>query len=378
MKHFVPVNTPLFVGNEKKYLEECIDSGWVSSDGAFVKRFEDAFAESVSRDVGIAVSNGTAAIDIAIKALGISEGDEVIIPTFTIISCMRQILLSGAVPIFVDCNPDTWNMNVNEIEPRITSKTKAIMMVHIYGLPVDVDPILRIAKKYNLKIIEDAAEMHGQTYNGRQCGSFGDISTFSFYANKHITTGEGGMIVTNDKLLSERCKSLRNLCFQEEKRFVHTELGWNYRMTNLQAAVGLAQLECLHQFITKKRLIGDFYRENIRFDEFFDFQKYKTKYATNICWVFGIVLKDKCDFSVDSIRNRLAKKGVGTRPFFYPLHKQPVLKDFKNINLDNDLPVSESLYEKGFYLPSGLGLTEQDLTHVVKSLNDVMEELLAR
>jgi perosamine synthetase len=378
MKYFVPVNTPLFVGNEKKYLEECIDSGWVSSDGAFVKKFEDSFAKSVSRDIGIAVANGTAAIDIAIKALGISEGDEVIMPSFTIISCMRQILLSGAVPVFVDSNPDTWNMNVNEIERRITSKTKAIMMVHIYGLPVDVDPILRLAGKYNLRIIEDAAEMHGQTYNGRQCGSFGDISTFSFYANKHITTGEGGMIVTNDRLLSERCKSLRNLCFQEEKRFVHTELGWNYRMTNLQAAVGLAQLECLDQFITKKRLIGDFYRENIRFDEFFEFQTYKTEYSTNICWVFGIVLKSKCGFSVDEIRNSLSAKGVGTRPFFYPLHRQPVLRQFEHIKLDNDLPVSESLYEKGFYLPSGLGLTEKDMVHVVKSLTHVMEELVVK
>lgn len=376
MKHFVPVNTPLFIGNEKKYLEECIDSGWVSSDGAFVEKFEATFAESVSRNKGIAVSSGTAAIDIAIKALGISKGDEVIIPSFTIISCMSQILLVGAIPIFVDCDPTTWNMNVNHIENKITSKTKAIMMVHIYGLPVDVDPILCIAKKYGLKIIEDAAEMHGQTYNGHQCGSFGDISTFSFYANKHITTGEGGMIVTNDKNLAEKCIQLRNLCFQEEKRFFHTELGWNYRMTNLQAAVGLAQLECLDKFIIKKREIGNFYRENIRYDELLNFQKYKTEYSLNIFWVFGILLNDKCNFSVDNIRNKLAKKGVGTRPFFYPLHKQPVLKKFNQIQFGDTLPVSEFLYEKGFYLPSGLGLSEKDIEYVVKCFNEVMEELV--
>ena len=211
---FIPVNEPLLNGNEKKYLCECIDTGWISSEGPFVKKFEQKISVSVERNYGIAVSNGTAALEIAVQALGIGKGDEVIMPTFTIISCAMAVTKLGAVPVLVDSDLYTWNMNVDEIESKITPKTKAIMMVHLYGLPAEADKILELAKKYNIKVIEDAAEMHGQTYNGRPCGSFGDISIFSFYPNKHITTGEGGMVVTDDEELAERCKMLRNLCFR--------------------------------------------------------------------------------------------------------------------------------------------------------------------
>ena len=239
---FIPVNIPLVDGNEKKYLNECIDTGWISSEGPFVKQFEDQFANRVQRKYAIAVTNGTAALDVGIEALGIGPGDEVILPAFTIISCIGQIIRSGATPVLVDSDPLTWNMNLKQVEEKITEHTKAIMVVHIFGLPVDIEPLLEIAKNNNIKIIEDAAEMHGQTYNGNPCGSFGDISTFSFYPNKHITTGEGGMIVTNDAQLAEDCRSLRNLCFQPEKRFVHERFGWNYRMTNIQATLGISQL----------------------------------------------------------------------------------------------------------------------------------------
>ena len=253
MSDFIPVNEPLFDGNEKKYINECIDTGWISSEGSFIKQFEEEFSKQVGRQYGIAVANGTAAIDIAMESLAIRPGDEVIMPTFTIISCITQIIRIGAKPVFVDSDPVTWNMDVNRIEQKITSKTKAIMVVHIYGLPVDVNPVIEISKRYNLLLIEDAAEMHGQTYNGRPCGSFGNVSTFSFYPNKHITTGEGGMIVTNDEILAEKCRSYRNLCFQPKKRFVHENIGWNYRMTNLQAALGLAQLENLVKHILKNQ-----------------------------------------------------------------------------------------------------------------------------
>ncbi|MHC5714786.1 MAG: DegT/DnrJ/EryC1/StrS family aminotransferase, partial [Nostoc sp.] len=246
----IPVNQPLLNGNEKKYLLQCIETGWISSEGPFVKQLEQEFAARVGRKYGIAVSNGSVALDAAVAALGISQGDEVILPTFTIISCAAAIVRAGAVPVIVDSDPVTWNMDVSQMEAKITSRTKAIMIVHIYGLPVDVDPIQDLADKYGLYIIEDAAEMHGQTYKGRSCGSFGNISTFSFYPNKHITTGEGGIIVTNDAHLAERCQSLRNLCFQPQKRFVHEELGWNMRMSNLQAALGVAQLERLDEFVT--------------------------------------------------------------------------------------------------------------------------------
>ena len=210
----IPVNIPRLSGNEHKYLAECVTTGWISSEGPFIKRFETQFAEYIGKDYGIAVSSGSAALDIAIRALNIGKGDEVIMPTFTIISPAQSIVNEGATPVLVDCDPLTWNMDVSQIEAKISSKTKAILIVHIYGLPVDIDPVLELAKKYNLKIIEDAAEVHGQTYNGKRCGSFGDISIFSFYANKIITTGEGGMILTDDVELAARCQKLRNLAFE--------------------------------------------------------------------------------------------------------------------------------------------------------------------
>lgn len=207
---FIPVNEPLLNGNEKKYLCECIDTGWISSEGPFVKEFEQKMSVITGRKYGVAVSSGTAALETAVQALEIGEGDEVIMPTFTIISCAMAVTKVGAIPVFVDSDRNTWNMNVDEIESKITPRTKAIMIVHLYGLPVEVDKILSLSDKYNLKIIEDAAEMHGQTYYKKPCGSFGDISIFSFYPNKHITTGEGGMVVTDNEKLAERCRMIRN------------------------------------------------------------------------------------------------------------------------------------------------------------------------
>ena len=243
MKDVVPANEPLLDGNEKQYLAECIDTGWISSEGPFVRRLEQEFAARVGRKHGIAVCNGSAALEAAVAALDLTAGDEVRPPTFTMISCATAILRAGAAPVVVDSDPETWNMRADQVAERITPRTKAILAVHIYGLPVDMDPILTFARDHGLKIIEDSAEMLGAAYRGKPCGSFGDISAFSFYPNKHVTTGEGGMIVTDDDALAERCRGLRNLCFQPGKRFVHEELGWNWRMSNLQAAVGVAQLE---------------------------------------------------------------------------------------------------------------------------------------
>jgi len=255
---FIPVNTPLLDGNEKKYLNECIDSGWISSEGPFVKRFEMAMAEKVDRRYGVAVSSGTAALDVAVASLGLKPGSEVIMPAFTIISCASAIVRAGCVPVLVDADPHTWNMDVTQIEAKITKKTKAIMVVHIYGFSVDMDPVMDLAKRYDLKIVEDAAEAHGLVYKNKPCGSFGDVSIFSFYPNKHVTTGEGGMVVTNDESIYEKCQGYRNLCFKPEKRFVHDELGWNYRMTNMQAALGVAQLEKLDRHVEMKRKMGKY------------------------------------------------------------------------------------------------------------------------
>ncbi len=371
MSEFIPVNEPLLDGNEKKYLLECIESGWISSEGPFIKEFEKKFAERVNRKHAIAVSNGTAAIDAAVDALNIGPGDEVIMPTFTIISCITQIVRCGAIPVLVDSDPITWNMDASQIEKKITARTKAIMIVHIYGLPADIDPILEIAKKYNLKVIEDAAEMHGQTYKNKPCGSFGDISTFSFYPNKHITTGEGGMIVTDDDDLAETCRSLRNLCFQPEKRFVHERLGWNLRMTNMQAALGLAQLERLDEFIKRKRAMGNRYNELLKNLGCAQLPLTNTSYAENIYWVYGLVLNAATGLNAESIMKSLAIKGVGTRPFFCPMHQQPVLQRmglFKN----EKYPVAEKLYSHGFYIPSGMALTDVQMKLCANTVRELL------
>lgn len=271
-----------------------------------MRRFEAQFAASVGRQYGIAVSNGSGALDVAVAASGIGAGDEVILPTFTIISCAAAIVHAGAVPVVADANPVTWNMDVSQIEAKITPRTRPIMVVHIYGLPVDMEPISNLAAKYGLSIIEDAAEMLGQTYKDRSCGSFGDLSTFSFYPNKHITIGEGGIVGDDDPQLAERCQSLRNLCFQPHQRFVHAELGWNLRMSNLHAAVGVAQLERLAEFVARKRTMGRLYTELLADLPGIQLPLTKTDYAENIYWVYGIVLNDEVPFDAKVAMSKLA------------------------------------------------------------------------
>jgi perosamine synthetase len=369
----IPVNEPLLDGNEKRYLLECIETGWISSEGPFIKTFEEKFATLVDRKHGVAVSNGTAAIDAAIEALGIQAGDEIIMPTFTIISCVAQIVRVGAKPVLVDSDPVTWNMDVNQVADKITPRTKAIMVVHIYGLPVDMDPILELAAKHGLKIIEDAAEMHGQTYKGQPCGSFGNLSTFSFYPNKQITTGEGGMIVTNDDHLAEECRSLRNLCFQPQKRFVHERLGWNLRMTNLQAALGVAQLERLQEIVQIKRKVGAIYQAGLTGIRGLQLPLASTPYAENIYWVFGLVLNDDVSFDAAEAMRRLATDGIGTRPFFWPMHEQPVLNKM-GLFAGERYPVAEKMARRGFYIPSGVGVTAAQQQTVIAAVHRLMGE----
>jgi perosamine synthetase len=368
---FIPVNQPVLDGNEKKYLAECIDSGWISSEGPFVRELESRFAARVGRKYGVAVCNGSAALDAAVAAIRIGAGDEVIMPTFTIISCASAITRLGGVPVVVDCDARTWNMNVAAIEERITPRTKAIMVVHLYGLPVDMSPVLDIAKRHRLAIIEDAAEMIGQTYRGQPCGSFGDLSTFSFYPNKHITTGEGGMIVTDDEKLAERCRSLRNLCFGPPRRFVHEELGWNFRMTNLQAAVGLAQLERLDEFVVRKRRIFARYMELLSDVRGIQLPVACTEYAGNINWVFGVVLDDGIPFDATVAMDKLAKEQIGTRPFFWPMHEQPVLRRMGLFKKETH-PHAERIARRGFYLPSGLALTDEQMVRVSEAVRRIL------
>ena len=376
MNEFIPVNTPLLKEREKELVMQCLDSGWISSEGPFVSEFEDKFSKRVNRKYGIACSSGTAALDIAMRSLNIGRGDEVIMPTFTIISCASAIFKTGAKIVLVDCDKYSWNMNIDKIINAINSKTKAILIVHIYGLPVDIEPIIDIARKKNIKIIEDAAEQIGGKYKGQPCGSFGDISTFSFYPNKHITTGEGGMVVTNDLQIAERSRSLRNLCFTAEERFVHHEIGWNYRMTNLQAALGIAQLERIDESLKKKLEIGKYYYQSLKENPLLQLPLNKIDYGDNIFWVYGIVLDPRLGLAKDFIK-KLKLNNIGSRPFFYPIHQQPV---FKNLGLfKNDFhPNSEFIYQQGLYLPSGINLTKREIDIVSNVVLDLSEKLLVR
>ena len=367
----ISVNEPLLDGNEKKYLIECIDTGWISSEGPFIKKFEEKMAAATGRKYGVAVSNGSVALDTAVLALGIEKGDEVIMPSFTIISCAAAIVRAGAVPVLVDSDSLSWNMDINAIEKKITKKTKAIMVVHIYGLPVQMDPILEIADKHGLKIIEDAAEMHGQTYKGKPAGSFGDISTFSFYPNKHITTGEGGMIMTDDPVLADKCRSLRNLCFIPEKRFLHEELGFNFRMTNMQAALGVAQMERLGEFVSIKRKMGGQYNELLKDIPSIQLPLPSTDYAENIYWVYGIVLKEGVAFDAAEAMKKLAALGVGTRPFFWPMHEQPVFHKMGLFKSER-YPIAENIARRGFYVPSGMALKTEQIDKVSAAVREII------
>jgi perosamine synthetase len=368
----IPVNRPVLDGNEQKYLTECIETGWISSEGSFVKALEVKFAQLMGCRHGVAVCNGSLAIDLALAGLRIGPGDEVILPTFTIISCAAAVVRAGAVPVVVDSAADTWNIDPALIGAKVTARTKAIMPVHIYGLPVDMDPVLEIAKEYGLFVVEDAAEQHGQTYNGRPVGSFGDAATVSFYPNKHVTTGEGGMVLTNNAELAERCRRLRNLAFDVERRYIHEELGWNLRMSNLQAAVGVAQLERIDEFLRKKRLIGRWYQERLGGHPLLQLPVARTSYADNLYWVFGVVLGERVPFDAVEAITRLRAKGVDARHFFWPMHEQPALRKLGYF-AEERCPVSERLGRRGLFLPSGIGTTREEVDRSAETLMEILK-----
>lgn len=370
--NFIPVNSPSFRGKEKEYLNECIDSGWISFEGPFVERFEDEFAKHHHRTNGISVSNGTAALELAFNALELKPGDEVIMPSFTIISCARAILMSGATPVLVDVEIDSWNASPEAIINLISENTKAILVVHTYGLPVNLLPLMKICEKRNIHLIEDVAEAIGLKLNGSLCGSFGAISTFSFYPNKHITTGEGGMILTDDKRFAEKCRLMRNLAFEGKRRFVHHHLAPNYRLTNMQAAIGLAQLENLQESIEMKKNMGRTYLELLESFHLIQLPLLETSYAENIFWVFGILLKDQVNLCAQEMINRLNLEGIGCREFFWPIHEQPVFKN-ENFYSDEDaFPVSSKIARRGLYLPSGISLERENIEAVCKILMEIL------
>ncbi|MDO8880199.1 MAG: DegT/DnrJ/EryC1/StrS family aminotransferase [Coriobacteriia bacterium] len=374
MSGFIPVNEPLLDGNERAYLAECIETGWISSEGPFVARLEEGMARLTGRAHGVAVTNGSEALELAVEILGIGPGDEVIIPAFTIISCAAPIVRRGAIPVVADADSRTWTMDVSALEALVTPRTRAIMAVHIYGLPVDMEPVLDFAARHGLSVIEDAAEAHGQMYRGRPCGSFGDVSVFSFYPNKHVTTGEGGMVLVDDDALASAGRSKRNLCFEPERRFVHRELGYNMRMSNLQAAVGVAQLERLPEFIARKRTMGERYTQLLADVPGLELPAAETSYAHNDYWVYGLVLADEVPADAREVMRRLAERGTGTRPFFYPMHLQPAFLE-RGLFAGVSCPVAERLGERGFYIPSGLALTDAQIERSAESVAGVMVEL---
>lgn len=370
MRDFIPVSEPDIGEPERQAVLRCLEAGWISSEGPFVREFEEAVASWVGRRFGVAVSSGTAALDISVAALDIGPGDEVIIPTFTIISCVQQVIRSGAKPIFVDCDPDTWNARVEDIAASISPRTRAIIIPHIYGLTTDVEALERLARENGIHLIEDAAEALGQEWRGRRCGSFGIVSTLSFYPNKLITTGEGGMVLTDDEELTKRLRRLRNLAFAEGPRFRHDELGWNYRMGSLQAAIGSAQLDSAEDRLIRKRSIGQRYRELLGDIECLQLPVDNWRGQENVYWVFGFLINRDAGINAQSASEALRAHGVDSRPFFYPLHKQVALQEF--CDPDATFPNAERVAERGLYVPSGPNLTEQDLVRVADAIREVL------
>jgi len=372
--NFIPVNKPLITREDLNYLNKSISKGWVSSEGPEVKRFENNFSNFIGNKYSVAVSSGTAALEIAIKSLKLKKGDEVIIPNFTIISNAMAVLKEGLNIKLVDCNIKDWNMDIIEIEKKITKKTKAIIATHIYNFPLRVDILKKICKKNKIILIEDAAEVIGQKLNNKLCGSYGDISIFSFYANKQITTGEGGMITTNSKKLYEQSKSLRNLCFGKQDRFNHEDIGWNYRMTNLQASLGVSQLKRIRSIVRRRHRVGNEYFQKLKNNKNIYIPETIRSYAKNIYWVIAFVIINK-NLNIDAkkLMKRLIAYGIQTRPFFWPMHKQKVFKEKYKINTSGNYKNSEYISKYGLYLPSSLDIKSNQIKFICDKVNSILK-----
>lgn len=358
----IPIASPDLTGNEAAYLAECIQSGWISSKGPFVDRFEKGFAGFCGTSYAVSTSNGTAALHLALTALGISPGDEVIMPDLTFVASANAIVACGAKPVLVDIEKDTWCIDAGLIEKHITKKTKAIMVVHLYGHPADMQAVLKIAKKHKLHVIEDAAEAHGaevRTGKGvwKKVGSIGDVGCFSFYGNKIITTGEGGMVVTSNKKLYEYMRVLRDHGQDPNKRYYHRVIGFNYRMTNMQAAIGVAQLERIDSFLAKKREIAASYKVALEGIAGVTCMK-EAPWAKSAYWMFGILVDSPYILSRDKLLAHLSKNGVESRPFFYPVHMLPPYKS------SGSYPVAQIIAAQGISLPSGVTLTRSDISDI--------------
>lgn len=359
MKIKIPVYQPSLTGNEKKYVNDCIDSSWISSKGKYVELFEKSFSEYIDVKFATTVSNGTVALHLALLALGIGEDDEVIVPSFTYIASVNAITYTKATPIFTDSLARTWQINPEDVKRNITSKTKAVMAVHLYGHPCEMDELVKICKENNLFLIEDCAEAIGSKYKNRHVGAFGDIATFSFFGNKTITTGEGGMVVTNDKTLYDRAVHFKGQGLAKHRQYWHDVVGYNYRMTNICAAIGLAQLEQVEAFIARKREIAKFYKEKLNTDSI-NFHS-EAENVFHSYWMCSILLKDAD--TREKLRNHLDEAGIETRPLFNPVHTMPMYSQkYKK------LPVAEELGWRGINLPSFPQMTDEQVEYICSKI----------
>ena len=356
-----PLATPDLQGNELSYVTDCINSGWISSKGKYVSRFEEQFADFCNTRFAIAVTNGTAGLHLALLASGIGSGDEVIVPSLSFIATANAVSFVGAKPVFVDCDPETWTMDPEQFRLALTEKTKAVIPVHLYGYPADMKEISALAKKNELIVIEDAAEAHGAEFEKKTVGGLGDIGVFSFFANKIVTTGEGGMVVTNDEYLASRIRLLRDHGMAEDIRYWHPVLGYNYRLTNLQAAVGVAQMERISQIIDKKIAIAEQYRQFLSVSPKIQFQP-ENNLVKNVYWLFSILIGRDFSVSRDRLVSHLQNKGIETRPFFIPIHQQPIY------NQNKCLPVCEDISARGLSLPLSTSLSVGDTGAITKAI----------
>ncbi|MGB2727295.1 MAG: DegT/DnrJ/EryC1/StrS family aminotransferase [Halobacteriota archaeon] len=366
----IPIAEPSLGEEELKNVTEAVKSGWISSKGSFIEEFERNFSNYCNRKYGVATSNGTVALHLALKTLGIGKGDEVLVPDLTFVAVANTVTYCNAKPVFVDSHPDYWCIDPEKVDEKITPQTKAIIPVHLYGHPCDMDPLLDFAKDYDLYVIEDAAEAHGAEYKGKKVGSFGDISCFSFYGNKIITTGEGGMCLTNNEELAEKMRILRDHGMNPNKRYWYDVVGFNYRMTNLQAAVGVAQLKKLDEFVEKKRQIARWYSEGLKdlAEKGLITLHPEMPWAKCVYWMYCILVEDKVGISRDDLMKKLEEKGIETRPFFYPMHVMPPYKN------NEGFPVAEETSRKGINLPSAVGLKGEEMKFICNEIKKELED----
>lgn len=367
-RYRIPVYEPDLSGREREYVLDCMDTGWISGIGKYVGQFETAFSAFCDVSYGVATCNGTVAIDLALATLDIGPGDEVITANLTFAATANAIRHVGATPVFVDSEPETWNMDPNRIEEAITPATKAIVVVHLYGHPADTDPILSIAAKHGLFVIEDAAEAHGALYKRRRVGSLGHLACFSFYGNKIITTGEGGMVVTDNAGLVERARFLCGQAMHSALPYYHPEVGYNFRMTNLQAAIGLAQMERAESLIARKRQVARWYADRLSRLPGVDFSP-EAMWATSTFWMNSVIIRPETGLTAPTVRAKLAEAGIETRPFFYPMNTLP---PYLHAMAVRRYPVSERLGKQGVNLPSSPKLDEATVEEVVGALAQII------